>query len=229
MKKDTKYTFDRPWVLLCEGESDLRFFNCLIKERNINPGFCVRFPDRGTQGTGGRGNFGWWLDLVYSDASESFKQIVESVLVVADKDDNEEESLSLVRNEIEKAGFPVPAGDQMVAKAPGFPSIVILMIPIEGIGNLETLCMRAAETKWNNLMPPLNKFVTETPANGWGISKQSKMRLQTTLAATCKKCPDISFARHWFQNPDYRIPLDHSCFNSVTDFLRNFGALIAGT
>jgi hypothetical protein len=147
--------------------------------------------------------------------------------VVTDKDDNETESFELVQKQIAKAlGFPVPTAERIAAKSVGFPSIVVLMVPLEENGNLETLCLYAAEDKWH-LSTALNAFVAETPTKDWGLSKQSKMKLQTTLAATCKGCPDTSFANHWFQNAKYRLPLDHACFDSLVAFLNDFSNLIA--
>ncbi|MGO9572630.1 MAG: DUF3226 domain-containing protein [Desulfomonilaceae bacterium] len=225
MRRHPPNVFEKPWVLLCEGESDLRFFNRLIEDRELDSRFYVQFPDRGEHRTGGRTNFGWWLQENRT-VSETFRTKVEAILVVADKDDDEAESFGIVQQQILTSGFPVPLAECTVAKAPGFPSIVVLMIPMDEAGNLETLCLHAADSKWN-LADPIARFIIETPANGWRPSKQSKMKLQTTLAATCETCPDTSFTHHWFQREEYLIPLDHSCFNSVADFLTNFGTLIS--
>ncbi len=225
MRRYPPYVFDKPWVLLCEGESDKRFFDRLIEVRNIDPNFYVQFPGRGQYGTGGRGNYGWWLERNYS-VSETFRTKVKAVLVVSDKDDDPATSLQEVRREIEKALFPVPLPERVVAKSNGFPATVILMIPMEGEGNLETLCLHAAQDKWN-LRNELDTFVAASPASQWGTSKQSKMKLQTILAATCKARPDAGFTQHWWQNAEYHIPLDHKCFDSIADFLNNFGTVIA--
>jgi len=226
MRRYAPYVFDKPWVLLCEGESDKRFFDRLIQERDLDSRFYVQFPDRGERGTGGRTNFGWWLDTNRT-VSETFNRNVKAILVVSDKDDDEAKSFDLVQKQIQHAtGFPVPLAERTAAKKSGFPTIVILMIPMDGIGNLETICLKATATKWDSLMDPLNTFVAATPANTWGLSKQSKMRLQTTLAATCKGCPDTSFANHWFQNAKYRIPLNDKCFDSIANFLANFATLV---
>jgi hypothetical protein len=225
MKRRPLYVFEKPWVLLCEGESDKRFFDGLIQARKIDPNFDVQFPDRGQQGTGGRSKYGQWLGTSYS-TSESFLTKVKAILLVSDKDDDEAMSLQEVKQEIEKAAFPVPPLERIVAKSNGFPAIVILMIPMEGQGNLETLCLHAAHDKWD-LRNELNTFVAASPASTWGISKQSKMRLQSILAATCKVQPDISFAQHWLQDTKYRIPLNHECFNPLVDFLTNFGTLLS--
>ncbi len=216
--------FEKPWVLLCEGEADKQFFDKLIEARDIPRNFFIQFPDR-QGGTVGRSKFGNWLAL-HRDTSENFNNNVKAILIVSDNDDNPATSFDEVKSELMKAGFPVPQAEQRVARESGFPAVVVLMIPIGRLGNLETLCLSAAETRWH-LTNALDVFVLATPAHTWGISKQSKMRLQTTLAATCHQKPDTSFAQHWRQHCDYHIPLNHSCFDSIVTFLNNFGNLIS--
>lgn len=217
--------FEKPWLLLCEGESDKRFFERLMEARNITSNFEVQFPGRGKSGVGGRGGFGRRLKAV--SMGETFKANVKTVLIVSDNDNNMKASFKAVQREIEKAtGFPIPAVERVVARATEFPSVVILMIPMGECGNLETLCLHAAETKWR-LTAALDTFVAATPAKGWPLSKQSKMRLQTTLAATCRKKPDTSFAQHWCEHSKYRIPVTDPCFDSIACFLENFGDLLA--
>ncbi len=94
-------------VLLCEGESDLRFFHRLIEDRGLDGRLYVQFPDRGEHRTGGRTNFGWWLQENRT-VSETFRTKVEAILLVADKDDNEAESFGIVQQQIQTSGFPVP-------------------------------------------------------------------------------------------------------------------------
>jgi len=144
---------------------------------------------------------------------------------VSDKDDDPQDSFNQVQNELRKAGFPIPVTEQTVARKNEYPEIVVLMLPIRGKGNLETLCVEAMLHKWP-LKDALNAFVTATPATEWGISKQSKMRMQSILASTCKDQPDVSFARHWELKPEYRLPLDHHCFEELVRFLRNFPNLL---
>jgi hypothetical protein len=100
------------------------------------------------------------------------------------------------------------------------------MIPMGSLGNLETLCLEAAYAKWQ-LKPALDTFVANSPARDWSLGKQSKMRLQTMLAATNRSQPDTGFAGHWRQPLEFRIPLDHACFDDLVAFLRGFRALIS--
>ena len=38
------------------------------------------------------------------------------------------------------------------------------------------------------------------------------------LASTCETRPDTSFAQHWLEREEFRIPLDHECFDDLASF-----------
>lgn len=92
-------------------------------------------------------------------------------------------------------------------------------------GNLETLCLPAAHAKWG-MQNEVDALVNAAPANTWPLTKQSKMRLQTMLAATCLKAPNTSFAHLWGYDAQYHLPLAHQTFDEMADFLRDFGAML---
>jgi hypothetical protein len=69
--------------------------------------------------------------------------------------------------------------------------------------------------------------VQSTPANNWSRGKQSKMRMQTMLAATNRRHPDYGFTAHWKEPEEFRVPVDHAAFDDIATFTRDFPALIA--
>lgn len=218
--------YDRPWLILCEGESDRLFFQALIETRGIDPNrtrFHIEHPSVGDNEPGGRSGFGRRLRSLY-ETSETFRENIKAVLVTSDNDDDPQTSLAEVRSQLRLANFPTPDAERTIGRKNLYPDVIILMVP-QGPGNLETLCIEAAHQKWG-LQAELNALLAAAPASTWGISKQSKMRVQAMLAATCRRAPDTSFARHWTFAPEYRIPLDHACFDDVAEFLRNFGELL---
>ena len=163
MRRVSANTFDRPWLLLCEGESDKRFLDRLLEARAIGSNFFVQFPDRHESQQAGRSLFGHYLNTI-ATTSESFHQNVRAVLIISDNDDNPGNSFAEVQTQLLAAGgFGVPDADQAVAKADGFPDTVILMIPFGERGNLETLCLPAAYHKWP-FRGHLDTFVASTPA-----------------------------------------------------------------
>src|SRR5713101_7357263 len=92
---------ERPFVLLCEGDSDKRFFDRLIAKRGIENSFQVRFPHRGNDKRAGRSRFGTWIDLAVQ--SEDFIRNIRAVLVVSDNDDDPQSSLREVQMAMKNA------------------------------------------------------------------------------------------------------------------------------
>ena len=112
-----------------------------------------------------------------------------------------------------------------MAKKSDYPHVAILMIPLgQKPGNLETLCLEAAYDKWR-LQVAVETYTSATPAARWNLGKQSKMKLQAILAATCMDRPEAGFVGHWRARNEYHIPLDHTCFEPIVEFLQSFPAL----
>jgi hypothetical protein len=217
--------FEKPWLLLCEGRSDERFFAALFQARKFGENYHVRSPYRAGQYEGGVTNFG--ADLANISVNQEFLDNVEAVLVVGDNDANMADAFKTVQAQLEACKFPVPTTERTIAKKAGLPHVVVLMLPMGATGNLESLCLESAYQKWG-LKPPLDTFVANCPAKDWSIGKQAKMRMQAILAATNKDQPDAGFGAHWRQDAKFRIPLDHACFTGLVDFLKDrFPALIA--
>jgi len=221
LKEDSE-RFDLPWVLLCEGRGDQRFFGRLIEAHGIDDQFDIRVPIIEGEYRGGRTNFGRCLSS--SAVDETFIQNVKAVLVVSDNDNDE--AFGEVQAQLRAAGgFGVLDNPCEVAQAKGYADIVVLMLPMEQTGNLECLCLEPAYAKWG-LKDQLDEFVGKCPAGKWKSGKQAKMRIQTILAATNDSQPDTGFAGHWDQPAKYRVPLDHECFVGLVAFLKEFPVLI---
>jgi hypothetical protein len=218
--------FDRrPWLILCEGETDKRFLDQLISNRALPDEFQIRFPSRGTDNRGGRSKFGPWLNAAQAVTGWSD---IRAVLIISDNDDDPPTSFGEVRASLTAGKWPgIPSFERTIAKSPGYPHTVILMLPPAGQqGSLETLCLLAAYFKWQNIQAPLDAFVQSAGVNGWSANKEAKMRLQTVIAATCNARPDAGFAGHWREDVQYHIPLNHAVFNDLATFLRGFRGLI---
>jgi hypothetical protein len=216
---------ERPFLILCEGESDKRFFDKLIEKRKIENSFQVYFPSRGNDKRAGRSKFGTWLDV--ASVSEEFIENIKAVLIVSDNDSEPAKSLEELKEALKSApAFAIPNKAQEVA-APqrDVPPLVILMVPIGGVGGLETLCLTAAYEKWP-LKTAVDTFMSETAARNWTVGKQSKMQLQCVIAATCAPRPDAGFVGHWWERDEYHIPLDHPIFDGIAEFLGNFRGMI---
>jgi hypothetical protein len=216
----------RPYTLLCEGVGDLRFFASLFDQRGIGKDFTVRVPVINGEVGGGRSQFGRYLSSLYLD--QSFTDNVKALLVVSDNDDDPAQSFAEVKQQISLAKtFAVPAAERTVARLDSSPAVVVLMLPMGGIvGNLESLCLLAAYSKWP-IKGVLDIFVSKTSPAKWPFGKQAKMRMQTILASINDKQPDTGFAGSWRQALKHQVPLDHPCFDEVVQFLTDFPALLA--
>jgi hypothetical protein len=214
---------ERPWLLLCEGEGDKRFFERLILFRKIPDEFQIYFSGRTpTEKTGGRSRFGTWLADRWQ-LDEGFRKNIKGVLIVSDNDQSQEKSFEEVKSALKDSmGFPIPDKPKDAARRDGFPPVVIFMLPDGESGSLETLCETAALHKWSHLKYPLDTYIGNTPVKDWDAGKQSKMRMQTIIASTCMARPETGFLGHWNENVEYHIPLDHEVFNSLESFLRDF-------
>lgn len=162
---------------------------------------------------------------------ESLRETVKAVLIIADKDDDAAASLDVVIGTLKGSDkVPVPSGERVVAKGKGdFPSIVILMVPMTGDGNIETISLKAAIEKWTSMATPLDNYIDSSPAKKWGLSKQSKARITALLAATCEPRPDATFCAHWqVKKEEFHIPVTSTIFSEIVDFLKGFAALLDG-
>jgi hypothetical protein len=215
--------FEKPWLLVCEGAGDKAFFRALINHLGLTD-FQVVFPKREADGTGGWTKFGKFLDEIRD--IESFKKI-RAVLLVADNDEDQTARFAQIQNQLRRAGgYGIPDRPQVVARVEGFPSLAVLMIPVDGSpGNLEHCLLEAAYSKWN-LQQHLDQYINNTPANAWPVNKQDKARIQCVIATTCRQNPNTPLSFLWDRPDEYRIPVDHPCFQRLADFLRGFGALL---
>lgn len=216
---------ERPWLILCEGETDKRFLDRLITNRGIENSFQVRFPHRGGKDKrAGRSRFGPWLGVAYEN--QDFRNNVRAVLVVSDNDTDPAVSLTEVRDSLKESdGFPIPDNAREIARKDGFPPLAVLMIPNGSPGGLETVCVSAAYSRFP-IKGPVDTFMNSTAAAGWSAGKQSKMQLQSIIAATCATRPDAGFSGHWWENEQYHIPLDHQAFDDIANFLSGFRAMV---
>lgn len=206
--------------ILCEGQGDQAFFRHLIRERPL-PEFQIDFPKK-EGAPAGKDAFGQYLTALR--AGRGFEKL-SGILVVSDNDDDPEGSFAQVRQQIRSAGkYAVPNKPLETAKADGVPAIVVLMLPWpEMPGNLETLCLPSAYDKWPEIRACLDAYCRCAGTDNWGPRRQSQMRMRCLLSATCASDPNTGLPYAWSRS-ETLIPLNHSCFDQVANFLRDFNA-----
>jgi len=217
-------SFTKPFLILCEGSDDKAFFSEIIRNLGLEDSFQVHFPQLNDNDSGGKSKFGRFLANVKTQ--EKFMKKVEAVLVVGDKDDNSTGSLNDIKTQLQEADLPVPDDVLTLTSIDHRPRIAIMMLPLESeAGNLESLLMEAAYSKWREIEVPLNRFIADSPARGWPYHKQSKGRIRCITATTCEQEPSASLFHTWTKfDGTCSIPMDHESFDGIRDFLKNFPA-----
>jgi hypothetical protein len=82
--------------------------------------------------------------------------------------------------------------------------------------------------RWPALQECLDAFCECCGTDSWLESKRSKMRLRALIAAACASDPNTGLVYAWNRSEDL-IPLEHSCFDQVTEFLASFPSLVGQT
>lgn len=218
------------YVLLCEGVRDKAFFRHLISERKL-PDFRITYPNEKSdpsKPSEGGGRSGFHSALVGFRAASEWTG-AEAILIASDSDDDPPGSFREVQNQIDKAKYLVPAKPLQVARGSGSVPVVVLMLPWENeIGSLDTLCLPTMYNAWPAGGKCLDEFCECAEVATWrSQTKQGKLRVQVLLSAMCPSDPNTTLRYAWSGdgrgNP---VPLSHSSFDRVVDFLRKFPEIV---
>jgi hypothetical protein len=203
-----------PCLIVGEGEDEESFFLHLLQHRDI-AGFDVRH----TKGNTRIGEF-----LEGARILPGFDK-VSGIIVVADNDDDPSSAFDNVKNQIVSVGsYAVPSQPLEIASGNGSPDLVIVMLPSSvSTGALETLCLPAAFHSSIALQQCVEEFAQCASIQSWPMSKQSKSKLRCVLSAACKSDPNTPLRYAW-SRPESLIPLSHSSFDEIAQYLRDFRA-----
>ena len=217
--------FEKPRLILCEGTTDKAFFCELIRAKRL-PDFQVNFPYDAKETSSGVTKFGRFLE---GAKVVDFQQIVQGLLLVADRDDNSARQFDLVCDQLRDEGFGVPARELEFVRSPqGLPPVAIMMLPLnQQEGNLETVLRPVALDHWNTLADPLDNYFQASEAVRWNLGRQDKMKIQCLIAATCEPNPCGSISTIYMQNARYHLPLNSPHLDDVAAVLANFDASVS--
>lgn len=218
----SRNTITQPKLILCEGGADEAFLRALIAARSGEPVSIRNTADRSTDPAtrGGVDRFGALLEAV--SVFRGF-EIVTDIMLVADSDDDPVENFARLRHQIAKATNQntVPHSTFGVPEAPartaaGQPSITVLLVPWhDETGNLESLCLPAAETAAGAVAKCVADFAECIGADEWPrLNAIAKLKLRTILAARHRPDPFLGLGTVWMTDPTL-IPLNHQCFDRV--------------
>lgn len=220
-------------LLICEGTHDKEFFKHLILARSIPADFTIvgcSFASGQNASRDGIEKLTEALDELPTLAG--FYDVLQSILIVADNDDNPAEKFNKVVdliNETSSFGsgqrFSAPTAPQ-VTSAGNNPRIVVYMMPAQGVkGALDLLCWQAAAGKRPEVAGYVETFADSCGANTWTEPKDSKMKLRSLIAGAYSSDPYLSPTYVWNDGTDL-VPLNHSAFDAIDAFLRNFPNLV---
>ena len=207
-------------AILCEGSGDKNLLQELIKARAL-PDFYITHP-RNNIRPGGRQGFSHRLRGLR--LQPGFDEL-RGIAIISDSDRDRDASFAEVRSQIHEAGFSSPNRELDCIAGP--PAIVVLMVPIGELGQLETLCLRAIKDAWPTQFECAEMYAQCTGISTWGMGKQERAKLRALISHICKKDPNSSLTYLWHDGRETVIPLDHECFNTIAEFLRDFDALVA--
>lgn len=216
-----KYT--RPNHLLCEGPSDVAFFERLMADRGLPTDPWDITSPRGK--LSGVSAFTAHIQGLFTSGDIGN---IERLLIVADNDTNPSGNFTGVRRQVREGGVPVPNKPLETARdeSPTRLSVAILMLPWAGEqGCLETLLLEAAMDSNPNLNACISAFLGCCSGNDistWSISRESKSRIHALIAAVCKE-PACALQYVWAKdgNP---IPIRSTRFDRIARFVADFAA-----
>lgn len=218
-----KLRFEYPRTILCEGEGDRSFFRHLIESRGL-PRFDVFCPGKPYTEDGAVEGYDDMLTLFAT--GDGFRDVT-GILVQGDNDEHPGKKFNDIRNKIGAAeGYTPPAQPLEVVRNNTRPPLLVMMLPWVGEhGALETLCLRSAEDAHPKIRDCVEAHVRCVDVSEWDLVKQHKMRLRCMMTSICKTDPYTSLVHAWSRSVEM-IPLNHSCFNQIADFLQNFDKYI---
>jgi hypothetical protein len=217
MSDESPAAIKEPWVIVCEGDADKFFFRKLLALNDII-GVEAPFPTKSDEG--GIGQFARFLQGL-----ERYFDLLTGVVLVADSTNDRNKIFRDVCKKIKQANrdgsldYPIRKELKKIeGKAGRAPSVVVITLPIDGAGGLETLCVEALSRRYPKVRKCVESFLKCSGVDKWGNQEKiDKARFQALIAGGNKDDPNKSLKNML----DYDlIPLDHGCFKSVVDFLK---------
>lgn len=217
-RRDDEFTLPR--LILCEGPEDVCFFRSLIAVRQLT-NWHIRHTGLNRHERGGSEKFADKIRALRVPRN-GFKERVARIVIVRDADSDPEASFLSAQNQLTSVGFPVPANPNELIT--GTPSVAILMMPMDGPGNLECVCQEAAGRIAPGIAALVDQFA-DNVGNGWPPHQRGKLWLRAMIAARWQRDPFINLGPLFTSqgNPTV-IPLQDPSFNPLANLLEQWAA-----
>ena len=213
------WTFDLPYLIICEGYDDCCYFNALINARALRR-CCIHHTGRSRHARGGKFLFG--DSLRAARVARTWRNI-RKILLVVDCDDNQTASFDTVCDQVERVFDKRPAALGSPLNIDGTRLLAIITTPFAGqTGHLETLCATAARAADAAVAGHTSHFAAMAGVDGWGNAlREEEMWLRANLAARNQAHPAIHLGNAFSEAPAL-IPLGNAAFNDHANFLASF-------
>lgn len=216
MNEKPPYRF--PSMIICEGPEDVILFQTIARHLGrVN--LHIEHTGRSRRMAGGNTKFD--KKLLSLRPARGFEK-VSHLLIVADSDDDPEDSFSKIRTQIDSAGFgPAPAGQ--FQRAGSRPSVTIAMVPPGGgVGDLEAMCAVAAKSAHASMASKVDHAMALLESPTWAESRRRKAWLRVFLAAAHEKDPFVPLGTAVEdQGLGALVPIGHACFERLRDAVAN--------
>lgn len=225
-------------LIIGEGDGDRHFVSEFCAKHGIL-GFQYASTGMNPEGHGGFDNFGRYLSgLPRLTGAEKLTDIV----LMFDATDDPARRFSDLCKQVQGAVGKGPEGDVRFAIPEGPNQISdkapirmhALMVPHDGPGGLETVCLAAARDADENrdeIMEWVDTFANSACKNrgpqnkDWSTEKTDKLRLQAFISAGWDRKPDMHFYQLFDITKDKMVPLGSDAFSSIKVFLTEVEAL----
>lgn len=193
---DTKFVF-------CEGGDDEAVIRALAESLALQ---------LSVEPFKGKDNLGDFLASVQKRPQFAQKRVA-SVAVIRDADRNGAAAFASVRDAFARAGFHPPDTNREIRD--GLPRCGILVIPTDGPGMLEDICLRSVEDRPE--FPCVSQFFECVAARSTRGPFTSKHKMHVWMG--CHSFADFRKATGAAVKAGL-FPLDHACFGSIRAFLK---------
>ncbi|PYV63046.1 MAG: hypothetical protein DMG97_38750 [Acidobacteria bacterium] len=211
-----------PFILVCEGYGDAKFFNKFLEFLKID-NCSVGCPSRDVcKEYEGDTDLEKYLHGIRFITRKQGAAPFRGLLVIVDADEKPQEQFVYAVEALKNAGFPVPQKEFILSEQDGL-RIGVFLMPGEGrSGTLEHLLLEATLIKTPAFVDCLEQFSTCTGIIPSGTeNQQAKMKMSALVGATCKNNPWASPAHVW-SDPGNPVPIESKAFDHISKFLRIF-------
>ena len=229
------FEFETSLVVLCEGLADKAFLRAITRADEL-PNCDIPWPVLANDDYSafpeaeklyGIDSLGPMLGLLdkFLILRPELRDQLKGVLIVVDARDEPETTFEYVCQQVTAVGrFGVPTEPLEVAQSTdGRPALAVMLIPNNGIGALETVCIEELSARIPEVYNAMKIYLSTEPIETckWKSEKRDKAKLHCMIVATNERNPTMTL--QWaFSQDNPIIDVTAACFDELRQNLRSF-------